>query len=643
MADTIPKLLLKNAEEAGDQDALREKSLGIWYTYSWHDYLDEVRRCALGLAAMGFVRGDKMGVIGDNRPRMYFAMLAAQSLGGISVAVYQDSIASELGYVLEHADVKLIIAENEEQVDKLFELREHLGAVQKVIFDDSRGLENATDEWLIDFETVQTRGDEFGRTNPGYFEAEVEKGTQDEVCVFCYTSGTTGDPKGVMLDHRNFLSGVYASAKAEGLREGDEIMAYLPMAWVGDFWFSVACAIALRMTSNCPESRDTFNRDFREIGPTVMIAPPAIWERILSLVQVRMEEADRVKKSFYDRAIAASLEVERRKQAGETVSPGLALRNWLGDWMVRKPLRDLLGMTRVRLGYTGGAPLGPDSFDFIRAMGINLKQVYGMTESAAACVFQADSEANTETVGRPIENTEVKISDGGEILLRGPVVFSGYYKNDEATKDTIDSEGWLATGDAGIITDDGQIKVIDRAKDVSALSGGTMFAPQFLENKLKFSPYIKEVVCLGKDKDYVTAMINIDLESLEVWAERNNVTYSGYQELSQKTEVYGLVHDEVQRINADLARDSALVGAQVQRFLVLNKELDADDGEITRTRKIRRGVIAERYGTLIDALYQQGTGKVETDIVVTYEDGSSGTIHADLRIMDVGGSTAAAA
>ena len=642
MTDTFPKLLLRNAKDAGTTDALREKNYGIWRTYSWSMYADEVRRFALGLAALGFKRGDKVGVIGDNRPRMYFAMLAAESLGGISVAVYQDSIASELGFVLEHADVRFIIAENEEQTDKLYGIKDSLGKVDRVIYDDPRGLENATDEWLIDFESVQKKGDEFGQSNSGYFEAEVDKGEGSDIAVFCYTSGTTGEPKGVMLTYDNLLTGIYSTQKAEGLFEGDELMAYLPMAWVGDFWLSVGSAVALRMTVNCPEKRETLNRDFREIGPSVMVAPPAIWEQMLTRVQVRMEEADRFKRGRYEKAMAAALEVEQRTQRGESIPAGLAFRNWLGDWLVRKPLRDLLGVANVRLAYTGGAPLGPDAFDFLRSIGINLKQLYGMTESSSACVYQADGQANTETVGRALDITEIKISDGGEILLRGPMVFVGYYKNDEATKETVDSDGWMATGDAGIVTDDGQLKVIDRARDVSKLKSGTMFAPQFLENKLKFSPYIKEAVCLGKDEDYVSAMLNIDLEALEVWAERNDVTYSGYQELSQKSEVYDLINNEIGRINRDLAQDSALDGAQIRRFLVLNKELDADDGEITRTRKIRRGVIADRYGRLIEAIYG-GETQVETDIVVTYEDGSTGSIHADLRIMDVDGAAPARA
>ena len=642
MTDTLPKLLLRNAKEAENQDALREKHYGIWETYTWSDYADQVRRFALGLAAIGFKRGDKIGIIGDNRPRMYFAMLAAESLGGISVAAYQDSIASELGFVLVHAEVSYILAENEEQIDKLHEIREQLGAVERVIYDNQRGFERNTDEWLVDFEAVQKQGDDFGQSNPGFFEAEVEQGAGRDIAMFCYTSGTTGEPKGVMLSFDNLLSSVYSTQKAEGLLEGDELMAYLPMAWVGDFWLSLASAIALKMPVNCPEKRETVQRDFREIGPTVMFAPPAVWEQMLTRVQVRMEEADRFKGGRYRRAMEAALEVERLAQAGQPIPSGLAFRNWIGDWLVRKPLRDLLGVANVRLAYTGGAPLGPDAFDFLRAVGINLKQLYGMTESSSACVYQADGEANTETVGRALDVTEVKISDSGEILLRGPMIFEGYFKNEEATRKAIDEDGWMATGDAGIVTGDGQLKVIDRAKDVSALSDGTIFAPQFLENKLKFSPYVKEAVALGMERDFVTAMVNIDLESMEVWAEREGLAYNGYQDLSQKPEVYGLIRDEIERINAQLAQDSALTGAQIKRFLVLTKELDADDGEITRTRKIRRGVISERYAALIDGLYA-GDAQVETDLVVTYEDGSTGSIHANITLMDASGGASAMA
>ncbi len=634
--DTLAKVLQANGRgpHAG-RDALREKEYGIWQTASWRQYADEVRRFALGLAALGFRRGDRLAVVGDNRRRLYFAQLAAQSLGGVSVALYQDSIAGELGFVLEHAGAKVVVAENEEQVDKLFEIRERLGHVEKVVFDDPRGLERNRDPWLAHFPDVQALGEEFARAHPpDWFERELAAGKGADVAMLCYTSGTTGDPKGAMLTHDNLLRSVEESRVSEDWRPGDQLIAYLPMAWVGDAWLSVAAAIRFRLTVNCPESRETMRRDFRELGVTVMVGPPAYWEGMLTRIQVQMDEADRLKRGLFRHFMAVAVRVERMRQAGRTPPAPLALWNGAGEWLVRRPLRDLLGLVRVRRAYTGGAPLGPDAFDFLRAMGLNLKQLYGMTETTSACVYQPDGEASSETVGRPLPSTEVRISGDGEIRLRGPQVFRGYFRNEEATRGALDDEGWLATGDAGFFDDRGHLRVVDRARDVSRLNDGTLFAPQFLENKLKFSPYIKEAVTLGKERDFVAALLNIDLEALESWAERRGVAYTGYQDLSQKDEVYHLIHGEVARINADLASDSALRGARIRRFLILNKELDADDGEITRTRKIRRGVVAERYGALVDALYG-GAARVETEVAVTYEDGATGTIHADLRLMDV--------
>ena len=632
--DTLAKILQTNGRGSlAGRDAMREKEYGIWQIVTWSDYADQVRRFALGLAALGFRRGDRLAVIGDNRPRLYFAQLAAQSLGGISLAVYQDSIATELGYVLGHAETKIIVAENEEQVDKLFEIRERLGNVERVVFDDPRGLERVDDPWLMSFPDVQSMGDDLAREHPDYFERELAAGKGADTAMLCYTSGTTGAPKGAMLTNDNLLSSVDESKVAEDWRVGDELIAYLPMAWVGDAWLSMAAAVRFGLTINCPESRETMRRDFREIGVNVMVAPPAYWEGMLTRVQVLMDEADWLKRGLFRRFMDVAVRAERMRQAGEPLPAGLAFRNRMGEWLVRRPLRDLLGMTRVRRAYTGGAPLGPDTFDFIRAMGLNLKQLYGMTETSSACVYQPDGEASSETVGRPLASTEIRISESGEILLRGPQMFHGYFKNEKATNDTLDTDGWLATGDAGFVDDRGHLRVIDRAKDVSHLNDGTMFAPQFIENKLKFSPYIKEAVTLGKDRDYVAAIVNIDLEAMENWAERRGVAYTGYQDLSRKDEVYDLIHGEVERVNRSLEADSALAGARIRRFLILNKELDADDGEITRTRKIRRGVIADRYGALIDALYSDHD-RVETDITVTYEDGSTGAIHADLRVMD---------
>tara|TARA_B100000315_G_scaffold220253_1_gene222759 strand:+ start:131 stop:2065 length:1935 start_codon:yes stop_codon:yes gene_type:complete len=641
MADTIPKFLEQNARTRPDADAMREKEFGIWRTYSWRDYADEVRRLGCGLADMGFKRGDKLAIIGDNRPRLYFAMLACQSLGGISVPLYQDSIAKELSYVIHHSEARFVIAEDEEQVDKLLEIKDQIPHVEQVVYDDTRGLEQNEDPWLIHLGQVQERGDAFAAQQPDFFANEMAQGQTDDVCVFSYTSGTTGMPKGVMLTHGNILMVVHGTIELESMNADDVIMAYLPMAWIGDYFLSIGTAVVAGMAVCCSESPETLARDFRESGPTVTVAPPAVWEGLLTRIQVRMDDADWLKRTLFNAAMDLSLKVERLQQAGQPVSAGQRFLNWLGEYLVRQPLRDLIGNVKVRVAYTGGAPLGPDTFDYIRALGVNLKQLYGLTESSSACVYQPDGEANSETVGRPLPNVEVKIGENGEIYLRGKFVFVGYYKNEEATREALDPEGWLASGDAGFMDEGGHLKVIDRAKDVSKLADQTLFAPQFIENKLKFSLYIKEAVVFGKDLDYVAAMINIDLDALENWAERNALNYSGYQDLSQKPEVYDLIGDEIGRINETLGRDEALRGAQIRRFLILSKELDADDGEITRTRKIRRGVIADRYGELIDALYS-GAEEVHSEVTVTYEDGSTGVIKSDLRVRDVDGQGASA-
>jgi long-chain acyl-CoA synthetase len=634
--DTLPRLLLHNAERYPRQDAIREKKYGIWQSFTWREYARDVRRFAEGLAEMGFQRGDRLAVLGDNRPQLYFAMLAAQSLGGIALGGYPDSIAAEMGFVLSHAEARILVAEDEEQVDKLCEVRERIPTVSRVIYLDPRGLELRNDSWLIRYEEVLERGDRFAAAHPDYYAQEMAKGRPEDVALLCYTSGTTGPPKGVMLTHQNLISITSRAAEIEGWGPRDEVMAYLPIAWVGDTVISIVGSLLATMTVNCPEEPSTIQRDYREIGPTILFAPPRNWENVLTRIQVRMEEAGWVKRWAYDRFMGIALAHEQALKNGRAPSPRLRWLNRLGEWLVRAPLRDLLGLRRMRVAYTGGAPLGPDVFDFFRALGINLKQLYGLTESAAACVYQPNGEARPDTVGRPVPGVEVRVDESGEIQLRGPMNFLGYFKNEEATRKTFTEDGWLRTGDAGFVDGSGHLKVIDRAKDVSRLNDGTLFAPQFLENKLKFSPYIKEAVTLGVGRDYVSAMINIDLDALENWAERHGVTYSGYRELAQHEAVYQLIQSEIRKINRGLAQDKELAGAQIRRFLILYKELDADDGEITRTRKIRRGVISERYARLIEALHG-GADSVEVEIPVTYEDGRTALLNAKVRVWDVVG------
>lgn len=637
---TLPKNLLRNARIWAGSDAIRQKDYGIWQTYTWGDYAGEVRRFALGLASLGFKRGDKLAVIGDNRPELYFAMLAAQCLGGISLALYQDSVAKELNYVLDHAEAKIVVAENEEQVDKLYEIRKKIPKVKHVIYRDPRGLAVKQDKWLTHCSDLQKMGDDFGASHDGYFEAEVEKGQADDVAVFGYTSGTTGAPKGVILTHGNLISGFMKFVEFEGWNERDEMIAYLPMAWIGDFAFSVVGGICSGATMNCIESAETYRRDFREIGPTLFLGPPRQWESTSTAIQVRMEEADWLKRNLYQIFIALSLRVELLRQAGQPVPFWMKALMAMGDFLVFAPLRDVMGARRVRLAYSGGAPLGPDLMNFVRSLGINVKQLYALTESSAVCSIQPDGEANADTMGKPLPGVEVNIAKNGEILIRGSNVFKGYHKNKKATRETMDKDGWLSTGDAGFIDKNGHLKVIDRARDVSKLNNGTLFAPQFLENKLKFSPYIREAVALGSKRDYTAAMINIDLEAMENWAERTDLTFSGYQDLTQKEEVYRLIHDEIVKINHNLAQDKELKEAQIHRFLILNKELDADDGEITRTGKLRRSVIGDRYDKFIKGLYNNAK-LVEDQIVVTYEDGRTGDFRGMAAIWEVGGPSGA--
>jgi len=631
--DTLPKLLLRNARQWPDRDAIREKEYGIWQTLTWQGYAEEVRRLALGLAALGFKRGDKLAVIGNNRPRLYAAMVATQALGGVSIGLYQDSIAKELQYVIDHSEARFIAAEDEEQVDKMLEIRDRIGRVEKVIYDDPRGLAQSSDGWLQHYPEVQKLGDAFGQQHPGYFEAEVAQGAGSDVAILSYTSGTTGTPKGVMLSYDNLITPFSEVVRSEGWRLGDEMIAYLPMAWIGDYAYSIVGGFYAGVTLNCLEAPETYRRDFREIGPTLFLGPPRQWETSATTIQVRMEEADWLKRTLFRRFLAVGYRIEELRQAGKPVPWHLQALWKLGDLLVFSPLRDVMGARRVRIAYSGGAPLSPDLMNFYRAFGVNLKQLYGLTESSAICTIQPDGEASAETMGRPIACVEVKVADNGEILVRGPNVFHGYYKNDEATASAKSTEGWLFTGDAGFLDRNGHLKVIDRAKDVSRLSDGTLFAPQYLENKLKFSPYISEVVVLGSGREYATAMVNIDLDSLENWAERSGVVYTGYQDLSQKPEVYALINDEIAKINRSLALDKETAGAQIRRFLILNKELDPDDGEITRTRKLRRGVIGERYAPLINGLYN-GATSVEAEVMVTYEDGRTGAFRSVAQIRD---------
>ena len=630
---TIPRLLRRNAEARGGAPAMREKSMGIWRTLTWSGYYGLVSDFALGLAALGFKRGDVLAVIGDNRPRLYAAQLAAQCLGAMPVPLYQDAAAEELVYVLEHAEASVVIAEDQEQVDKILSIRARLPKLRLVVYEDARGMFHYRDEALCSFESVVGRGREFGAQHPGFIEAGIAKGQAGDVALLCYTSGTTGRPKGAMLSHGNLIASATAFLAEADLQPGDDWLAYLPMAWIGDAVYTLVVQMMVGFACNCPESPETVQRDLRELGPSAFLAAPRIWENLLTQIQVRASDASWLKRKTFEYFRDQAIEVELLRADGKPVPAGLRAILAIGEFLVYGPVRDQIGLRRARWCLTGGAPLGADTFRFFRAFGVNLKQVYGSTELGAFVSVQPDTAADPNTVGPPGPGIEVRIAENGEVLVRGANVFRGYHKQEEATREAIDAQGWFHTGDAGFIDPHGHLAIIDRAKDVGKLgegpNAGTPFAPQFIENKLKFSPYIGEAIAFGHERPHVTAMIAIALAPVGNWAERQGLAYGGYQDLTQKPEVRGLIRAEIEKCNQGL-----LESTRVRRFLLLAKDFDADDAEITRTRKLRRSVIAAKYAAVIDALYG---GATETEIAteVTYEDGQRAIVRAKVAIEDI--------
>jgi long-chain acyl-CoA synthetase len=623
---TLPRLLRRNAEALANRPAIREKRRGIWQSFSWDQYWGEVRDFALGLAASGFGHGDKLSVIGDNRPRLYWAQLAAQCLGGAAVPVYQDSVAAELAYVLEHAEVSVIVAENQEQIDKVLSLKDRLPYLRLLVYDDPLGMRQYHHPVLKSFDEVQAAGRAFGADHPGYVEQQIDGGKADELALLVYTSGTTGNPKGVMLTHRNLIAAARAFAAAESVRPSDQALCYLPMAWVGDALYSTVMSLLVGFTCNCAESPQTLSRDLRELGPTILVAPPRVWESLLTFVQVRAAEASPLKRRLFEIFGRLADRAELMKNAGKQLPAALRLVLALGEILVYGPVRDRLGLRQMRWAYTGGAPLGSDTFRFFRSFGVNLKQIYGATELCGLAALQSDTEANADTVGRPCPSTNVRIDQNGEVLVRSPAMFKGYYKQPEATENALTADGWLRTGDAGFFDSRGDLVIIDRIKDVGKLNDGSPFAPQFLENKLKYSPYINEAVAFGHDRPYVAALVAINAETVGNWAESHGIVYTSFQDLSANPQVRELVCQEIRKCNANLPS-----AARVRRFLLLNKELDADDNEITRTRKIRRRFIAERYGKVVEALYS-GRSDVELVTDIIFEDGRRSTVRAKLAI-----------
>jgi long-chain acyl-CoA synthetase len=635
--DTFPKILLRNAKVFADRPAMREKDLGIWQAWSWSEVLEEIRTFAIGLQDIGFTEGDRIAIVGANRPRLYWTMVAAQSLGGVPVPLYSDSVAEEMAFVLEHAEVRFACVEDQEQVDKLLSMSEELPRLEHVIYDDPRGLRDYDHTRLHSFEEMQAVGRKALDAEPARDTAWLEriaKGKGDDISVMLYTSGTTGRPKGVMLSFDNLVISGRNGNAFDKLDEHEETLAYLPMAWIGDHVFSLAQAYTAGYCVNCPESLETVLSDRREIAPTYFFAPPRVFEGLLTHIMVRMEDAGKLKKKMFDVFMGVAKRVGERILNGEDVGLTDRLAYWLGEVLVYGPLKNQMGFTRLKVGYTAGEAIGPEIFRFYRSLGLNLKQLYGQTEASVYITMQPDGEIFGDTVGKPATQVELKIAENGEVLYRSPGVFVGYYKNDEATKSTKTEDGWVLTGDAGFIADNGHLKIIDRAKDVGKLTSGALFAPKYVENKLKFFPDVKEVVAFGDGRDFCGVFVNIDLTAVGSWAERNNINYASYQELAQHPLVYDMIEKHVDQVNRDLAGEPMMAGAQIKRFLVLHKELEADDGELTRTQKVRRSFIAERYAPLIEALYDGSTRKhVKTE--VTYEDGRKGALEATVEIRDM--------
>jgi len=637
MQTTFPRLLQKHASQRPDAPAMREKEYGIWQSLSWADLLAMVQHIAAGLHQAGLRRGEHMVVVGANRPRLYATMLAVQSLGAIPVPLYQDAAAAECVFPINNAEVRFAFAEDQEQVDKLLEIRDQCQQLERIYFDDPRGLRKYDEACLASLDELQAAGKAFVALHPEFYAAEVNRALPDDVGAMFFTSGTTGNPKGVVHTHNSLLNRARVGADFDKLTDTEEVLAYLPPAWIGQNIFSYAQWLACGYVVNCPESAATVTIDLKEIGPTYYFAPPRVFEGLLTSVMIRMEDAGAIKRNMFHYFMGIAKRVGPTLMDGKSVSAMDRLLYALGTLFVYGPLRNTLGMSRVRVAYTAGEAIGPDLFSFFRSIGINLKQLYGSTETAVFVCLQPDHEARADTVGVPCEGVEIKVADNGEILVKSPGLLKEYYKNPAATAEVLTEGGWYHTSDAGFIDANGHLKIIDRVKDVGRIKGGAndgaMFAPKYVENKLKFFQHIKEVVAYGDGRDKVCVFINIDFDAVGNWAERRNLPYAGYTDLAQKPEVYQLIKECVEKVNADLSVDTLLAGSQVSRFLVLHKELDADDGELTRTNKVRRGFIAERYDVLIDALYGGKTSQfIETQ--VKFEDGRTGKVSATLKIDD---------
>ncbi|MEQ1952903.1 AMP-binding protein [Mesorhizobium yinganensis] len=634
--DTFPKYLLLNAARFGDKPAMRHKDFGIWQSWSWAEQFAEIRKFAIGLQALGLRKGDNIAIIGSNRPRLYWTFTAAQSLGAVPVPVYGDAVADEMAYVLDHAGARFAVVQDQEQVDKILGTLERIPTLGAVIYDEPRGLRDYRQAMLHSFESVQQRGEEVLSGDPQsgkVWEEGIRAASGNDTSVMLYTSGTTGRSKGVMIPARGSVNAARDTAAFDRLTEADSVLAYLPLAWVGDHYLNYAQGYVSGFCMNCPESSETVAQDLREIAPTFYFAPPRVFESLLTSVTIRMEDAGRLKRWIYKRWIGVAGKCGEAILEGRPVPLLARLDYALGKFLIYQPMRNVLGLANIRVAYTAGEAIGQDLFSFFRSLGINLKQLYGQTEAFLYVTCQKDSAVRADTVGPAAPNVDIRITDAGEVQFRSPGQFSGYFKQQETTAETVTEDGFVKTGDAGFFDASGQLKIIDRAKDVGKLKSGALFAPKYIENTLKFFPNIKEAVAFGDGHDFVGVFLNIDLQAVGNWAERNNIAYASYQELAGHPEVYKIIAGHVDETNRRLSREPVMAGAQIRRFLILHKELDADDGELTRTQKVRRAFVADRYRPLVEALYDGSTEKF-VDTEVTYEDGRKGRISATVKIAE---------
>lgn len=628
-ADTFPKLLVEQAKKYGSKKtALREKDYGIWQSITWEEYLEKVKYFSLGLISMGFEPEDKISIIGDNKPEWVIAELAAQAACGYGVGIYQDSILKEVAYVINHSDSKFVVAEDQEQVDKILDMEEELPNIRKIIYYDPKGMSKYKHDKLIYFPDVIELGKEYEKKHPGTFEKNVESTKPEHIAWICTTSGTTGFPKLAMLSHKNLISMAINLGKVDPKYDKDEFVSFLPLPWVGEQMMAIASALLFGFTVNFPESTESAQADLREIGPHIMFSPPRVWENLCASVQVKVMDATWFKRFIFNLCLPIGYKWSEYKFAKKNPPLYFKLLYLLAYLVMFKPLKDRLGFSNIRSAMTGGAALGPDTFKFFHALGISLKQIYGQTEISGISCIHPDDDINPDTMGKPIPETEVKISPDGEILSKSPAVFVGYYKQPEETAKTV-IDGWLHSGDAGYLTEDGHIVVIDRLKDVMSLRDGTKFSPQFIENKLKFSPYIKEAVTVGHNRDFIVAMICIDYGIVGNWAERNKINYTTYTDLSSKPEVINLIKGEVEKVNKSLPEN-----ARIKRYVLLYKELDPDDDELTRTRKVRRHFVEEKYKEIIEAMYE-GKPEIKLEAVIKFQDGKTSTIRTLMKITDV--------